>query len=79
MLRAGENVFPRTSTAVGNLIPDGQAWKHMHTSDPIQSEQADLTLTAITTTKSKNKTGGSMVGVGGGREEQEGANNVIIQ
>lgn len=39
---------------------------NMHTSDPIQSEQADLTLTAIITTKSNNKTGGSMVGVWGG-------------
>lgn len=72
MLRAGENVFPQTSTAVGNLIPDGQAWKHMHTSDPIQSEQADLTLTAITTTKSNNKTGGSMVGGGGGGKNRKG-------
>lgn len=64
MLRAGGYVFPRTSAPVGYLIPDSQAWKHMHTSDTTQSEQAELTLTAITTTGSNNKTRGSMVGVG---------------
>lgn len=73
MLRAGGKVFPRTSAPVGYLIPDSQAWKYMHTSDTMQSEQAELTLTAITTTNSNNKTSGSVVGVG-----VKGINNVII-